>query len=355
MEPPSGLLNVLSRQDIQEQISAVRKVEDNVKKVESNPRFANVETQTKPTSSLMPPPASVTPTIKAEPTSSEEPSSMALLKHMLDKNIKEEKVKIEPGVYIKQEPETVSKVEYVEYIKKEFNPGSANVITKPEPVSLAKAKPATVTPNIKAEPMSATRLLYDYSSKKKIPLEVKWLRPENFKFERSMRMKDKKEMLGNYRVQLNVAGYEFYGDAELPQQAKHNAAVQALKMMNLPGCGAGTEIEAAGTETSGAATTTSATCGTGQGYDETVNMEALNKIAMRNRHVPEWIVVSESGPEHMKVVLMSFVGVEIFIILTLSELHLTTYPRKLHSQWHRTKQKNSKVSFIFDKEYFNFK
>ena len=57
-------------------------------------------------------------------------------------------------------------------------------------------------------------------------------------------MWDKKEMLGNYRwvshsshrlqsnlinifrVQLNVAGYEFYGQAELPQQAKHNAAVQ---------------------------------------------------------------------------------------------------------------------------------
>ena len=41
-----------------------------------------------------------------------------------------------------------------------------------------------------------------------------------------MRMWDKKEMIGNYRVQLNVAGYEFYGNAELPQQAKHNAAVQ---------------------------------------------------------------------------------------------------------------------------------
>ena len=42
----------------------------------------------------------------------------------------------------------------------------------------------------------------------------------------SMRMWSKKEMLGNYRVQLNVCGYEFYGQAELPQQAKHNAATQ---------------------------------------------------------------------------------------------------------------------------------
>ena len=38
-----------------------------------------------------------------------------------------------------------------------------------------------------------------------------------------------------FRVQLNVAGYEFYGQAELPQQAKHNAAVQALPIVrNLP-------------------------------------------------------------------------------------------------------------------------
>ena len=42
-------------------------------------------------------------------------------------------------------------------------------------------------------------------------------------------------MLDNGRVQLNVAGYEFYGQAELPQQAKHNAAVQALPIVrNLP-------------------------------------------------------------------------------------------------------------------------
>ena len=35
------------------------------------------------------------------------------------------------------------------------------------------------------------------------------------------------------RVQLNVAGYEFYGQAELPQQAKHNAATQVSCLRNL--------------------------------------------------------------------------------------------------------------------------
>ena len=38
-------------------------------------------------------------------------------------------------------------------------------------------------------------------------------------------------MRGNYRVQLNVAGYEFFGQADLPQTAKHNAASQAMAVV----------------------------------------------------------------------------------------------------------------------------
>ena len=41
------------------------------------------------------------------------------------------------------------------------------------------------------------------------------MEPFNFEFKHSMRMWSKKEMTGNYRVQLNVAGYEFYGQAEV--------------------------------------------------------------------------------------------------------------------------------------------
>merc|ERR1712032_663764 len=41
----------------------------------------------------------------------------------------------------------------------------------------------------------------------------------------------KDEMRGNYRVQLNVAGYEFFGQADLPQTAKHNAASQAMAVV----------------------------------------------------------------------------------------------------------------------------
>ena len=120
------------------------------------------------------------------------------------------------------------------------------------------------------------------------------------------------------RVQLNVAGYEFYGQAELPQQAKHNAAVQALPIVrNLPdptgtaavvakpaaGDGAADPAAAAGS------TGLTASCGTGSQYEKNVNM-ALNEIAMQNGCVPEWTLVSESGPQHQKVnfyILFTFI------------------------------------------------
>ena len=49
-----------------------------------------------------------------------------------------------------------------------------------------------------------------------------------------------------------------------------------------------------------ATTTTAASCGSGSVYEKNVNM-ALNEIAMQNGCVPEWILLSESGPQHQKV------------------------------------------------------
>ena len=37
----------------------------------------------------------------------------------------------------------------------------------------------------------------------------------------------------------------------------------------------------------------------GVGYEKNVNM-ALNEIAMQNGCVPEWSLISESGPQHQK-------------------------------------------------------
>ena len=134
--------------------------------------------------------------------------------------------------------------------------------------------------------MTSTSELYEWAAKKGVYVDIKFLEPFNFEFKHSMRMWDKKEMLGNYRVQLNVAGYEFYGQAELPQQAKHNAAVQALPIVKaLPdptGTGAtvGKPADAAGA-TSSSSTSLTATCGSGQTFEKNVNM-ALNEIAMAN-------------------------------------------------------------------------
>jgi hypothetical protein len=47
-----------------------------------------------------------------------------------------------------------------------------------------------------------------------------------------MRVWTKEEMRGRYVVQLDVAGQKFNGEADLPQSAKHNAAMQALPMLH---------------------------------------------------------------------------------------------------------------------------
>jgi len=166
-------------------------------------------------------------------------------------------------------------------------------------------KAAVPTLAVKKIGVTATSELYEWATKKGVFVDFKFLEPFNFEFKHSMRMWDKKEMLGNYRVQLNVAGYEFYGQAELPQQAKHNAAVQALPIVrNLPDptgsaavvsqpTGGGLEGEI------NTATTTTSSCGSGSVYEKNVNM-ALNEIAMQNGCVPEWILLSESGPQHQK-------------------------------------------------------
>jgi len=151
--------------------------------------------------------------------------------------------------------------------------------------------------------VTATSELHELATKKGVRVDFKFLEPFNFEFKHSMRMWSKKEMTGNYRVQLNVAGYEFYGQAELPQQAKHNAATQAMPIVrNLPDP-TGTATAVTNTTTVKTATTEEAstdTTGTDMFVGKNVNM-ALNEIAMMNGCVPEWTLVSETGPPHQKV------------------------------------------------------
>lgn len=153
--------------------------------------------------------------------------------------------------------------------------------------------------------VTATSELHELATKKGVRVDFKFLEPFNFEFKHSMRMWNKKEMLGNYRVQLNVAGYEFYGQAELPQQAKHNAATQAMPIVrNLPDPAGTAAVVTAPAPPAGAEAGCSGpiiSCGPTGGPDQkNVNM-ALNEIAMMNGCVPEWTLVSEAGPPHQKL------------------------------------------------------
>lgn len=145
--------------------------------------------------------------------------------------------------------------------------------------------------------VTATSELHELAVKKGVRIEFKFLEPFNFEFKHQMRMWSKDEMRGNYRVQLNVAGYEFLGQADLPQTAKHNAASQAMavvralpdpsgvaQVVNPPLPGA-PKVEPVSVPIS---------------MDgKNVNM-ALNEIAMCNGCVPEWTMVGEQGPPHQK-------------------------------------------------------
>jgi len=167
--------------------------------------------------------------------------------------------------------------------------------------------------------VTATSELHELATKKGVRVDFKFLEPFNFEFKHSMRMWSKKEMTGNYRVQLNVAGYEFYGQAELPQQAKHNAATQAMPIVrNLPDpTGTATAVIPAqlppltsslankpAVPSQAAVLAPSAQSAEPADINsllsKNVNM-ALNEIAMTNGCVPEWTLVSETGPPHQKV------------------------------------------------------
>ena len=144
---------------------------------------------------------------------------------------------------------------------------------------------------------TTTRQLYEYAAQKGFSVEFKFLEPINFQYMRRMRFMERKELIGYYRDQLSGAGQEFYGNFELPQEAKHNAAVQALEILTAGGAMTGT---AAGeTESLGALTPTLGSCGTGQANKKNANM-ALNEIAMRKGCQLKWTMVSESGPQHLK-------------------------------------------------------
>ena len=104
-------------------------------------------------------------------------------------------------------------------------------------------------------------------------------------------------MRGNYRVQLTVGTMEFMGHADLPQQAKHNAAVQALpylhQMPNIKPPSKAATIPNSGNSKKAAESASM----TKEGKNVIM---VLNEIAMQQQVCIDWNILDEDGPPHMR-------------------------------------------------------
>ena len=163
-------------------------------------------------------------------------------------------------------------------------------LSKPAEKKTLKPRPVGIT---------ATQELHELATKKGLSPTFKFLEPYNFEFKPSMRLWSKEEMRGNYRVQLTVGTMEFMGHADLPQQAKHNAAVQALpylhQMPNIkPPSKAATIPNAAGGDSKKA---TESAAMTKEGKNVIM---VLNEIAMQQQVCIDWNILDEDGPPHMR-------------------------------------------------------
>jgi len=167
------------------------------------------------------------------------------------------------------------------------------------------------TMRVRPQGITATQELHELATKKGTEARFRFLEPANFEFKAAMRLWSKEEMRGNYRVQLTVNGFEYYGQADLPQQAKHNAAMQALPMLNrLPDAASASKVNVVipnATKANGAAAGTPGSGGDGAGSgggDESSVVKnvimILNEIAMSQSQCMEWNMVREDGPPHAR-------------------------------------------------------
>merc|ERR1711976_371841 len=161
-------------------------------------------------------------------------------------------------------------------------------LPKPPERKTLKARPVGIT---------ATQELHELATKKGLTAKFKFLEPYNFEFKASMRLWSKEEMRGNYRVQLTVGTMEFMGHADLPQQAKHNASVQALPYLHqMPDIKPPAKA-AAIPKSSQSKEATEAASRTKEGKNVIM---VLNEIAMQQQVCIDWNIVDEDGPPHMR-------------------------------------------------------
>ncbi len=147
--------------------------------------------------------------------------------------------------------------------------------------------------------MTATSELYEAAAKKCVDINFTFIEPFNFNYHNSMKMWSKAEMRGKYKVKLTVAGKDFYGEGELPQQAKHDAAGHAVPFVRdlpTPGSGMGAaKTQAAASSSSGS------DAGSSEGGGDAKNaIMMLNEIGMSRNLIIDWNLVGETGPVHQK-------------------------------------------------------
>merc|ERR1711935_1085890 len=161
-------------------------------------------------------------------------------------------------------------------------------LPKPPERKTLKARPVGIT---------ATQELHELATKKGLEAKFKFLEPYNFEFKASMRLWSKEEMRGNYRVQLTCGTMEFMGHADLPQQAKHNASVQALPYLNqMPDIKPPSKAAAIPKNSQSKKETETASM-TKEGKNVIM---VLNEIAMQQQVCIDWNIVDEDGPPHMR-------------------------------------------------------
>jgi len=164
------------------------------------------------------------------------------------------------------------------------------------------------TMKVRPHGITATQELHELATKKGLEAKFRFLEPPNFEFKSAMRLWSKEEMRGNYRVQLSINGYEYYGQADLPQQAKHNSAMQALPMLNrIPDAAQASKVQVVLPTKNGAAVdgkaaggAEGAAAGPASGAVEKNVIMILNEIAMSKSQCMDWTMLREEGPPHAR-------------------------------------------------------
>lgn len=206
------------------------------------------------------------------------------------------------------------------------------------------------TMKIRPENATPTSDLNVLASRKGLKMEFVFLEPANFVYNSAMKMWSKDDMRGNYRVKLEIAGMEFYGQADMPQLAKHNASRQALPVIQaLPDMKDVLQQQALNSATTPSSSESGEiTNSVSEPVAPTDATTELNRISMCRDIAPVWETVNESGPAHQKIFTLKCTLGEFSATGTAGakkmakSLAAVEILRKLPAEWKAPHQKTKK-------------